>query len=152
MIEGKTTVDESMVTGESMPVTKTKGDPVIGGTINQTGSLIIRAEKVGDETMLSRIVQMVADAQRSRAPIQRMADSVSGWFVPLVILIAVVAFLIWSVWGPEPRMAHGLIAAVSVLIIACSHELFQMVADAQRSRAPHPENGRQRFRLVLFLW
>lgn len=90
-----------MVTGESMPVTKTKGDPVIGGTINQTGSLIIRAEKVGDETMLSRIVQMVADAQRSRAPIQRMADSVSGWFVPLVILIAVVAFLIWSVWGPE---------------------------------------------------
>ncbi|MBL1580832.1 hypothetical protein ELC72_28760, partial [Klebsiella pneumoniae] len=94
--EGKTTVDESMVTGESMPVTKTKGDPVIGGTINQTGSLIIRAEKVGDETMLSRIVQMVADAQRSRAPIQRMADSVSGWFVPLVILIAVVAFLIWS--------------------------------------------------------
>ena len=119
VIEGKTTVDESMVTGESMPVTKTEGDPVIGGTINQTGSLIIRAEKVGDETMLSRIVQMVADAQRSRAPIQRMADSVSGWFVPLVILIAVVAFVIWSVWGPEPRMAHGLIAAVSVLIIAC---------------------------------
>lgn len=108
-----------MVTGESMPVTKTEGDPVIGGTINQTGSLIIRAEKVGDETMLSRIVQMVADAQRSRAPIQRMADSVSGWFVPLVILIAVVAFMIWSVWGPEPVMAHGLIAAVSVLIIAC---------------------------------
>ncbi|WP_162618172.1 HAD-IC family P-type ATPase, partial [Escherichia coli] len=102
VVEGKTTVDESMVTGESMPVTKTEGDPVIGGTINQTGSLIIRAEKVGDETMLSRIVQMVADAQRSRAPIQRMADSVSGWFVPLVILIAVVAFLIWSVWGPEP--------------------------------------------------
>lgn len=119
VVEGKTTVDESMVTGESMPVTKTEGDPVIGGTINQTGSLIIRAEKVGDETMLSRIVQMVADAQRSRAPIQRMADSVSGWFVPLVILIAVVAFMIWSVWGPEPRMAHGLIAAVSVLIIAC---------------------------------
>ncbi|EAY8699826.1 Ag(+)-translocating P-type ATPase SilP, partial [Salmonella enterica] len=108
VVEGKTTVDESMVTGESMPVTKTEGDPVIGGTINQTGSLIIRAEKVGDETMLSRIVQMVADAQRSRAPIQRMADSVSGWFVPLVILIAVVAFMIWSVWGPEPRMAHGL--------------------------------------------
>ncbi|MXG34926.1 HAD-IC family P-type ATPase, partial [Escherichia coli] len=119
VVEGKTTIDESMVTGESMPVTKTEGDPVIGGTINQTGSLIIRAEKVGDETMLSRIVQMVADAQRSRAPIQRMADSVSGWFVPLVILIAVVAFVIWSVWGPEPRMAHGLIAAVSALIIAC---------------------------------
>ncbi|MCG3012192.1 haloacid dehalogenase, partial [Pseudomonas aeruginosa] len=88
VVEGTTTVDESMVTGESMPVTKTEGAPVIGGTINQTGSLIIRAEKVGDETMLSRIVQMVADAQRSRAPIQRMADSVSGWFVPLVILIA----------------------------------------------------------------
>ncbi|MCS5879964.1 HAD-IC family P-type ATPase [Klebsiella variicola subsp. variicola] len=119
VVEGKTTVDESMVTGESMPVTKTEGDPCHRGTINQTGSLIIRAEKVGDETMLSRIVQMVADAQRSRAPIQRMADSVSGWFVPLVILIAVVAFMIWSVWGPEPRMAHGLIAAVSVLIIAC---------------------------------
>ncbi|BCU50848.1 hypothetical protein CIAM_43690 (plasmid) [Citrobacter amalonaticus] len=94
-------------------------DRVIGGTINQTGSLIMQAEKVGDETMLSRIVQMVADAQRSRAPIQRMADSVSGWFVPLVIIIAVVAFVVWAVWGPEPRVAHGLIAAVSVLIIAC---------------------------------
>ncbi|EKN0887306.1 Ag(+)-translocating P-type ATPase SilP [Salmonella enterica] len=119
VLEGRTTVDESMVTGESMPVTKTENDRVIGGTINQTGSLIMQAEKVGDETMLSRIVQMVADAQRSRAPIQRMADSVSGWFVPLVILIAVVAFVVWAVWGPEPRVAHGLIAAVSVLIIAC---------------------------------
>lgn len=119
VLEGRTTVDESMVTGESMPVTKTENDRVIGGTINQTGSLIMQAEKVGDETMLSRIVQMVADAQRSRAPIQRMADSVSGWFVPLVIIIAVVAFVVWAVWGPEPRVAHGLIAAVSVLIIAC---------------------------------
>jgi len=119
VLEGRTTVDESMVTGESMPVTKTENDRVIGGTINQTGSLIMQAEKVGDETMLSRIVQMVADAQRSRAPIQRMADSVSGWFVPLVIFIAVVAFVVWAVWGPEPRVAHGLIAAVSVLIIAC---------------------------------
>ncbi|EOV3157561.1 Ag(+)-translocating P-type ATPase SilP [Enterobacter ludwigii] len=119
VIEGRTTVDESMVTGESMPVTKTESDRVIGGTINQTGSLIMQAEKVGDETMLSRIVQMVAEAQRSRAPIQRMADSVSGWFVPLVILIAAVAFVVWAVWGPEPRVAHGLIAAVSVLIIAC---------------------------------
>ncbi len=119
VLEGRTTVDESMVTGESMPVTKTENDRVIGGTINQTGSLIMQAEKVGDETMLSRIVQMVADAQRSRAPIQRMADSVSGWFVPLVILIAAVAFVVWAVWGPEPRVAHGLIAAVSVLIIAC---------------------------------
>lgn len=119
VLEGRTTVDESMVTGESMQVTKTENDRVIGGTINQTGSLIMQAEKVGDETMLSRIVQMVADAQRSRAPIQRMADSVSGWFVPLVIFIAVVAFVVWAVWGPEPRVAHGLIAAVSVLIIAC---------------------------------
>jgi len=119
VLEGRTTVDESMVTGESMPVTKTENDRVIGGTINQTGSLIMQAEKVGDETMLSRIVQMVADAQRSRAPIQRMADSVSGWFVPLVILIAAVAFVVCAVWGPEPRVAHGLIAAVSVLIIAC---------------------------------
>lgn len=119
VVEGRTTVDESMVTGESMPVAKTKSDQVIGGTINQTGSLIIRAEKVGDETMLSRIVQMVTDAQRSRAPIQRMADSVSGWFVPLVVLIAAVAFVVWTFWGPEPRLAHGLIAAVSVLIIAC---------------------------------
>ena len=119
VLEGRTTVDESMVTGESMPVTKTENDRVIGGTINQTGSLIMQAEKVGDETMLSRIVQMVADAQRSRAPIQRMADSVSGWFVPLVILIAAVAFVVWAVWGPEPRVAHGLIAAVSGLLIAC---------------------------------
>ncbi|MFS2223831.1 Ag(+)-translocating P-type ATPase SilP [Pantoea sp. B65] len=119
VVEGRTTVDESMVTGESMPVTKTESDRVIGGTINQTGSLIMQAQKVGDETMLSRIVQMVADAQRSRAPIQRMADSVSGWFVPLVILIAAVAFVVWAVWGPEPRVTHGLIAAVSVLIIAC---------------------------------
>ncbi|WP_224222735.1 HAD-IC family P-type ATPase, partial [Escherichia coli] len=120
MVEGKTTVDESMVTGESMPVTKKRSEPVIGGTINQTGSLIIGAEKVGDETMLSRIVQMVADAQRSRAPHPEEWQTAfqAGLFL-CVILIAVVAFLIWSVRGPEPRMAHGLIAAVSVLIIAC---------------------------------
>lgn len=101
VVEGTTTVDESMVTGSLCRLPKRRC-PCHWGTINQTGSLIIRAEKVGDETMLSRIVQMVADAQRSRAPIQRMADSVSGWFVPLVILIAVVAFVIWSVWGPSP--------------------------------------------------
>ena len=102
-----------------MPVTRTIDDRVIGGTLNQSGALIIRAEKVGRDTMLSRIVQMVADAQRSRAPIQRMADQVSGWFVPLVILIALLTFLAWAVLGPEPRMTYGLLAAVGVLIIAC---------------------------------
>ncbi len=117
--EGRSSVDESMVTGESMPVTKTIGAHVIGGTLNQTGALVIRAEKIGRDTMLARIVQMVAEAQRSRAPIQRMADRVAGWFVPLVLAIAVAAFVAWGIWGPEPRFAHGLIAAVSVLIIAC---------------------------------
>ncbi len=117
--EGRGTVDESMVTGESMPVTKEPGAALIGGTINQTGGLVMRSEKVGRDTMLARIVQMVADAQRSRAPIQRLADSVSGWFVPIVIAVAVTAFIIWSLVGPAPAMAYGLIAAVSVLIIAC---------------------------------
>jgi len=117
--EGRSALDESMVTGESMPVTKSVDDKVIGGTINQSGSLIIRTEKIGRDTMLARIVQMVADAQRSRAPIQRMADQVAGWFVPAVLLVAVIAFIAWGVWGPEPRLAHGLVAAVAVLIIAC---------------------------------
>ncbi len=117
--EGRSTVDESMVTGESMPVSRTVGDEVIGGTLNQTGALIVRAEKVGRETMLARIVQMVAEAQRSRAPIQRVADLVAGWFVPAVLFTAAVACIAWSVWGPEPRLAHGLVAAVTVLIIAC---------------------------------
>ncbi|HEY6633632.1 MAG TPA: copper-translocating P-type ATPase, partial [Rhizobiaceae bacterium] len=117
--EGRSALDESMVTGESMPVTKTVGDRVIGGTINQSGALVVRAEKVGRDTMLARIVQMVADAQRSRAPIQRLADRVSAWFVPLVILVAILAFISWGVWGPEPRYAYGIIAAVAVLIIAC---------------------------------
>ncbi len=117
--DGRSSLDESMVTGESMPVTRMAGDMVVGGTLNQTGALVIRAEKVGRDTMLARIVQMVADAQRSRSPIQRMADQVSGWFVPVVIAIALLAFAAWGVWGPEPRLAHGLIAAVSVLIIAC---------------------------------
>lgn len=116
---GRSSLDESMVTGESMPVTRGEGDFVVGGTLNQTGALIIRADKVGHDMMLSRIVQMVADAQRSRAPIQRMADQVAGWFVPAVILIALLAFAAWGIWGPEPRLALGLIAAVSVLIIAC---------------------------------
>jgi len=117
--DGSSSLDEAMVTGESMPVTKQVGDTVIGGTINQTGALIITATRVGRDTMLARIVQMVADAQRSRAPIQRMADSVAGWFVPVVIGIAMLAFAGWSIWGPEPRFAHGLISAVAVLIIAC---------------------------------
>jgi P-type Cu+ transporter len=119
VIEGRSGVDESMVTGESMPVTKEVGAKVIGGTLNATGSFIMRAEKVGRDTMLSRIVQMVAAAQRSRAPIQRLADQVSAWFVPAVILIAVVAFAAWSIFGPQPRFAFGLVAAVTVLIIAC---------------------------------
>ena len=119
LIDGHVSVDESMVTGESMPVTKEPGSKVIGGTLNASGSFIMKAEKVGRETMLARIVQMVADAQRSRAPIQRLADQVSGWFVPLVVVAAVLAFVAWSLWGPEPRFAYGLVAAVAVLIIAC---------------------------------
>ena len=117
--EGRSSVDESLVTGESMPVNKHPDDGVIGGTINQTGALILRAERVGRDTMLARIVQMVAEAQRSRAPIQRVADRVAAWFVPAVILIAVAAFVVWATLGPEPRLAHALIVAVSVLIIAC---------------------------------
>ena len=117
--DGRSSLDESMVTGESMPVTKAKGDSVIGGTLNQTGALVVVATKVGRDTMLARIVQMVAEAQRSRAPIQRMADQVSGWFVPVVIAVAVLAFAGWGIWGPEPRFAYGLVAAVAVLIIAC---------------------------------
>jgi P-type Cu+ transporter len=117
--EGNSSLDESMVTGESLPVSKEPGAKVIGGTLNASGSFVLRAEKVGSDTMLARIVQMVANAQRSRAPIQRMADRVSGWFVPAVILAAVLAFFAWSMWGPEPRYAYGLVAAVAVLIIAC---------------------------------
>jgi len=117
--EGRSALDESMVTGESMPVTKTIADAVIGGTMNQNGALIIRADRIGRDTLLARIVQMVAEAQRSRAPIQRMADRVAGLFVPAVLVIAILAFVAWSIWGPEPRFAHGLIVAVAVLIIAC---------------------------------
>ncbi|MDH7972545.1 heavy metal translocating P-type ATPase [Sphingomonas sp. AR_OL41] len=117
--DGRSSLDESMVTGESMPTTKAIGDKVIGGTINQTGALVIRADKVGRDTMLARIVQMVAEAQRSRAPIQRMADRVAGWFVPVVLAVALIAFAAWGIWGPAPRFANGLVAAVAVLIIAC---------------------------------
>ena len=119
IMDGRSAIDESMVTGESMPVTKSVGEMVVGGTMNQSGGFIMRADKVGRDTVLAQIVQMVAQAQRSRAPIQRLADQVSAWFVPLVIAVALVAFSAWFVWGPEPRLAFGLIAAVSVIIIAC---------------------------------
>jgi Cu+-exporting ATPase len=119
VLEGTSAVDESMVTGEPIPVEKQPGNKVVGATVNGTGSFIMRAEKVGAETLLSRIVAMVAEAQRSRAPIQKLADLVSGYFVPIVVLIAGITFAVWSVVGPEPRMAHALINAVAVLIIAC---------------------------------
>ncbi len=119
VVEGRSSVDESMVTGESMPVAKTVGDHVIGGTLNQTGALVVKATRIGEETMLARIVALVAAAQRSRAPIQNLADRVSAWFVPAVILVALAAFILWSVFGPSPALSYALIAAVSVLIIAC---------------------------------
>ncbi|MBS0299652.1 MAG: heavy metal translocating P-type ATPase [Proteobacteria bacterium] len=119
VIEGSSNIDESMVTGESMPVRKQSGDQVIGGTINGQGSFVMRAEKVGRDTMLAQIVRMVSEAQRSQAPIQRLADIVASWFVPAVIITAMLAFAAWAIWGPPPAMAHALIAAVSVLIIAC---------------------------------
>jgi Cu+-exporting ATPase len=119
VLEGRSALDESMVTGESMPVTKEKDSRVLGGTLNTSGSFIMRADKVGRDTLLSQIVQMVASAQRSRAPTQRLADQVSAWFVPAVIAVALVAFAAWATFGPEPRFAYGLVAAVSVLIIAC---------------------------------
>ena len=119
LVEGRASIDESLVTGESMPVTKEAEGKVIAGSLNKTGSFIMRAEKVGADTLLSRIVQMVAEAQRSRAPIQRLADQVSGWFVPIVIAVALLAGAVWAMVGPEPRFAYALVAAVSVLIIAC---------------------------------
>src|SRR5437868_6934015 len=119
ILEGRSALDESLVTGESMPVTKEAGGKVIAGTLNQSGSFVMRADKVGRDALLSQIVQMVADAQRSRAPIQRLADQVAGWFVPMVIVAALLAFAAWASFGPEPRMAFGMVAAVSVLIIAC---------------------------------
>ncbi len=119
VVQGSSSVDESMVTGEPVPVEKREGDKVTGATINGNGAFVMRADRVGKDTLLAQIVRMVMDAQRSRAPIQRLADVVSGWFVPGVVLSAVLAFAAWSLWGPEPRLAHGLVAAVAVLIIAC---------------------------------
>ena len=119
VLEGRSSVDESMITGESMPVEKSAGGRVVGATINGTGSFLMRAEKVGSETLLARIVQLVGQAQRSRAPIQRLADRVAAWFVPAVVAISVITFLAWFLFGPEPRLAHALVNAVAVLIIAC---------------------------------
>ncbi|HJP92706.1 MAG TPA: heavy metal translocating P-type ATPase [Pyrinomonadaceae bacterium] len=119
VLEGSSTVDESMISGEPIPVEKQINDRVVGATINGTGSFVMRAERVGSETLLAQIVQMVAEAQRSRARIQKLADVVSSYFVPVVVIIAVITFIVWSIWGPEPRMAHGLVNAVAVLIIAC---------------------------------
>ncbi|MBL4575495.1 MAG: copper-translocating P-type ATPase, partial [Opitutaceae bacterium] len=119
IVEGRSSIDESMITGEPLPVEKTTGDRVIGATVNQTGSFVMKAEAIGEETMLSQIVSMVADAQRSRAPIQKLADKVSGYFVPAVVLSALLTFAIWAIWGPDPAMAYALVNAVAVLIIAC---------------------------------
>ncbi|MFH2050109.1 MAG: heavy metal translocating P-type ATPase [bacterium] len=119
VIEGSSSIDESMITGESIPVEKSKGDQVIGATVNSTGSLIIKAKKIGSDTLLSQIVQMVADAQRSKAPIQKLADQVAGYFVPAVIGAAVISFIIWALVGPDPKFAYALISAIAVLIIAC---------------------------------
>jgi Cu+-exporting ATPase len=119
VIEGSGTVDESTITGEPLPVTKESGARVIGGTVNTSGAFVMKAKLVGSDTMLARIVKMVSEAQRSRAPIQRLADMVSGWFVPVVIVVAVLAFIAWMIWGPSPAFAYALLAAVSVLIIAC---------------------------------
>jgi len=119
ILEGESTLDESMVTGEPMPVAKRAGDTLVGATINGTGALVMRAEKIGGDTLLARIVSLVAEAQRSRAPIQRLADIVSGWFVPAVVLVAVATFIAWALWGPQPSLAYAIINAVAVLIIAC---------------------------------
>jgi P-type Cu+ transporter len=119
IVEGQSNIDESMITGESMPVSKGAGDEVVGATVNQTGSFLMRAERIGSETLLAQIVQMVAEAQRSRAPIQKLADTVSGYFVPAVIGIATITFIVWAIIGPTPAMAYALVNAVSVLIIAC---------------------------------
>jgi heavy metal translocating P-type ATPase len=119
VLEGSSSLDESMITGEAMPVTRRVGDHLIGGTLNGAGMLVMRAERIGSETVLARIVALVAEAQRSRAPVQRLADQVSAWFVPAVALVAALSFVLWAIWGPAPALAYGLLAGVSVLIIAC---------------------------------
>ena len=119
VLDGATSVDESMVTGEPIPVEKAPGDPVTGGTVNGTGTIVMRATRVGADTLLAQVVRMVTEAQRSRAPIQRLADVVSGWFVPLVVIAAVATFVAWALVGPEPRLSHAFVNAIAVLIIAC---------------------------------
>ena len=134
IIEGKSSVDESMVTGEPIPVEKNVGDKVTGGTVNGTGGFIMKATRVGEDTMLSQIVKMVSEAQRSRAPIQRLADTVSAWFVPAVVVIAAITFIVWSLFGPEPAMAFAIVNAVAVLIIACPCALGARYADVNHGR------------------
>lgn len=119
VMEGKSYVDESMITGEPIPVVKTSGDKVVGSTVNQAGTFLMRAEKIGSETLLSQIVRMVSEAQRSRASIQKIADHVSGYFVPLVITVSVVTFIVWFNWRPDPKLAYAFVNAIAVLIIAC---------------------------------
>src|SRR6185503_12170776 len=119
VVEGSAAVDESMVTGESIPVEKAPGALVTGGTVNTTGTFIMRATRVGKDTLLAQIVKLVNEAQRSRAPIQRLADRLSAWFVPAVVAVAAATFVVWSLWGPEPRLAHALLNAIAVLIVAC---------------------------------
>src|SRR5205823_1688779 len=119
VVDGSAAIDESMITGEPMPVEKRAGDQVIGSTIVATGSFVMRAERVGSDTMLAQIVRMVGEAQRTRAPIQRLADVVASYFVPAVVASAVLTFIVWGLWGPAPRLAHALVNAVAVLIIAC---------------------------------
>src|SRR5205807_4942869 len=119
VLEGHSTVDEAMITGEPVPAEKNPGDKVTGATVNTTGSFIMRAERVGSDTLLARIVAMVAEAQRSRAPVQRLVDTISAWFVPSVILIAIATFVVWSILGPPPAMGFALVNSVAVLIIAC---------------------------------
>ena len=119
VVEGTSAVDESMITGESIPVEKAPDARVTGGTVNQAGGFVMRAERVGSETLLAQIVRLVGEAQRSRAPIQKLADLVSAWFVPGVVVVAVLAFAVWAIAGPEPRLAHAVLSAVGVLIIAC---------------------------------